>query len=85
VTLFELGPRKRPVGCLTCGHMAEILWGSVRSSITQGESVSKLQDDRRRLVYEPPTLKVIGTVSGLTLGPTGGPLTDGVFPHHGSG
>jgi hypothetical protein len=56
----------------------------VRSSITQEESVSKLHDDRRRLVYEPPTLKVIGTVSGLTLGPTGGPLTDGVFPHHGS-
>jgi hypothetical protein len=49
----------------------------------KGESVSKKKDESCP-VYVPPALKLIGSVSMLTLGPTGGPKSDGIFPHHGS-
>jgi hypothetical protein len=45
--------------------------------------VSKKKDESCP-VYVPPALKLIGSVSMLTLGPTGGPQSDGIFPHHGS-
>jgi hypothetical protein len=42
-------------------------------------------DDDKKPAYTPPTLTVLGTTAALTLGPSGGTNSDGLFPHHTSG
>lgn len=42
-------------------------------------------DGDKKVAYTPPKLTVLGTTAQLTLGPSGGASTDGLFPHHTSG